>query len=99
LRAEQAELNLNSLDVEAGDTIDFAVDIIQQLNSDQYLWAPVIEQNSEQQADGLVGSQLETTAVTWDAARDFIGPQQPRLTDWEQLAQVLLMTNEFAFVD
>lgn len=99
LRAEQAELNLNSLDVEAGDTIDFAVDIIQQLNSDQYLWAPVIEQNSEHQADGLVGSQLETTAVTWDAARDFIGPQQPRLTDWEQLAQVLLMTNEFAFVD
>jgi mono/diheme cytochrome c family protein len=37
----------------------------------------------------------------WHAGRDFSGPQgeiRP-LTEWEEYAQALLMTNEFAFVD
>jgi len=71
--------------VKAGDTIDFVVDIGGTLNADQFLWAPVIT------ADG----------AKWDARAEFDGPRPAPvyLTPWEQYAQVLLLANEFAFVD
>jgi hypothetical protein len=31
--------------------------------------------------------------------RPEVGPPPPRLEPWEQYAQVLLLTNEFAFAD
>ena len=73
------------VEVEAGETIDFAVDFREGLNSDQFLWAPAIRELS--------------TGTTWDAARDFAGPVEPRLSPREQLAQVILMANELMFVD
>jgi hypothetical protein len=71
--------------VKAGDTIDFIVDIGGTLNADQFLWAPVIKD----------------TTTTWDARTEFDGPRAAPvyLTPWEQYAQVLLLANEFAFVD
>jgi hypothetical protein len=71
--------------VKAGDTIDFIVDIGGTLLAEQFLWAPVIK----------------TGETTWDARAEFDGPRpapQP-LTAWEQYAHVLLLANEFAFVD
>jgi hypothetical protein len=76
---------IESVSVQKGDTLDFIVDIGGTLNSDQFHWAPVIS-NAES---------------TWDARKDFSGPS-PRpnyLTPWEQYVQVLLLSNEFAFVD
>ena len=35
----------------------------------------------------------------WHSANDFSGPAPPRLNPWEQLAQALLVSNEFVFVD
>jgi hypothetical protein len=75
------------VEVEPGETIDFVVDFREGLNSDEYLWAPLIR---------MVGSSSDPT---WDANRDFAGPVEPRLTPLEQLAQVLLMANELMFVD
>ena len=71
--------------VKAGDTIDFIVDIGGTLNSDQFLWAPVIKAGE----------------TSWDARAEFDGPRPATeyLTAWEQYAQVLLLANEFAFVD
>ncbi len=63
------------------------VDIRDGLNSDQFLWAPVLSE---------VGPAQPTT---WDAQADFGGETTPRLGPWEQLAQVLLMANEFNFID
>ncbi len=71
--------------VRHGETIDFVVNIRDDLNSDQFRWAPVIVEDGG--------------TTVWDAAHDFLGPTSPRLTPWEQLAQALLMTNEFAFDD
>ncbi len=85
LHNARANLDLDRLDVEPGETIDFVVDIRNNLNSDQFLWAPTIR-----------GSRPETS---WEARRDFVGPPTPTLSPIEQLAQVLLMTNEFLFVD
>ncbi len=80
------DLHLEAVSVEAGDTLDFMVDIHLGLNSDQHLWSPVI---------------TEATAPNpvWNAERDFTGPTPVFLTDWEQLAQVLLLSNELMFVD
>jgi len=71
--------------VKAGDTLDFIVDIGGTLNADQFLWAPAIKADE----------------TTWDARAEFDGPRPaPQyLTAWEQYAQVLLLANEFAFVD
>ena len=40
----KAELDVDPIEVEAGDTIDFVVDFRDGLNSDQYLWAPKIRE-------------------------------------------------------
>ena len=80
------EFDAESIVVKAGDTLDFVVDIRANLNSDQYLWAPVIR-------------DVAAPPSTWDAARDFAGPPTAQLTPWEQLAQVLLLANELMFVD
>jgi hypothetical protein len=75
-----------SLTVSRGDTIDFLVDIRNDLNSDQFLWSPHIS-NSD---------------ATWGADLDFSGPDTPPpdlLEPWAQYAQVLLLSNEFSFTD
>jgi hypothetical protein len=81
----EASLNAGPLDVRAGEFIDFVVDIGSALGFDQFLWNPVIE------AEG----------TRWDSQADFAGPAPAdlRLQPWEQYAQVLLLTNEFAFTD
>jgi hypothetical protein len=83
----KVELDAGPVEVEAGDTVDFVVDIREVLNSDQYLWPAEIRE---------IGPG---STASWDSARDFAGPPAPRLSPLEQLAQVLLMANEFAFVD
>ena len=78
-------MTVTNLAVKAGETIDFIVDIGTTLNNDQFLWHPVISSNDQ----------------TWDAREEFDGPRPaPQyLKPWEQYAQVLLLANEFAFVD
>ncbi|MGB8169300.1 MAG: PSD1 and planctomycete cytochrome C domain-containing protein [Chthoniobacteraceae bacterium] len=78
--------NVARVEVKAGDTIDFIVDARGNDTSDGFRWHPVIGSD-----DG-----------NWDAKAQFAGPPPPRppqLKPWEQYAQVLLETNEFAFVD
>ncbi len=87
---QEVQVKLDQVAVEAGETIDFVVDIHQQLNSDQYLWAPKIT--------ALSGGTPES-GTNWDAERDFHGPPVQHLKAWEQLAQVLLSSNELMFVD
>lgn len=94
LHANEADANIYGIKVEAGDTIDFEVDIKGGLNSDQYLWAPSVEL--------LEDAEAQAVAKRWDARAEF-GPTpevlpEP-LTAWEKYAQVLLASNEFMFVD
>ena len=90
LHHSKAEMSATGIEVKQGDTLDFIVDIRGGLNSDQFLWAP-----------GIAALEAAPTA-TWDAKKEFAGPQpahlQP-LQPWEQYAQVLLLGNEFSFVD
>jgi hypothetical protein len=81
-------LNLQTLTVEAGETIDFVVDIGDVLNSDQYFWRCSLTRNSTGEP-----------ATVWNSETDFPRNTSQLLTPLEQLAQVLLCSNEFMFVD
>jgi len=39
------------------------------------------------------------SAPAWDAQKDFAGPAIAPLNRWQQLAQALMLANEFIFVD
>ena len=70
-----------------GDTIDFVVDIGDTLNSDQYLWTCTISEASTE------------SPRAWNSDTDFPRDGSNQLLPLEQLAQVLLCSNEFLFVD
>jgi mono/diheme cytochrome c family protein len=82
-------IDLPPLDVVAGQTVDFIVDIGDGLSYDQFLWRIKI-----------TGRDPEGGAETvWGSSDDFGAQESKRLDPWGQLAQVLLCTNEFLFVD
>lgn len=88
LHHNHRQLDVATLDVKRGDTVDFIVDIGDGLNNDQYLWTTVIQEIES------VGKE-----TTWNSELDFPAPIMERLDAWEQLAQVLLCSNEFLFID
>ena len=86
-------LNVESLQVNPGDTIDFVVDIGEVLNSDQYLWTCMIREfTSDSKAES-------NSPVSWNSESDFPKGTAEQLSPIEQLAQVLMCSNEFLFVD
>ena len=85
----KAELSLASIAFQKGDTLDFIVDIGNGLNSDQFLWS----------AQVIASSGGDVPSEVWDAQKDFTASPKTTLSSWEQLAQVLMLSNEFMFVD
>jgi hypothetical protein len=90
VHAKATDLDVASLAVEAGETLDFLVDIGGGLNSDQFLWSISL---ADTQAD------REKPALAWSSQTDFPANTATPLTPWEQLAQAILCSNEFLFVD
>jgi hypothetical protein len=90
-----AETKMSRIEVKKGGTIDFVVDCRGDENSDSFAWAPTIRLV---EAPGNAAGGVQE----WRAAAEFRGPEaRPRktLTAWERYAQVLLLANEFMFVD
>jgi hypothetical protein len=83
VNGSSAETKLNGIKVEKGDTIDFVVDARVDPENDAFNWAPVITSGGQ----------------SWNAKNDFTGPSPQPHTIWARYAQVLLETNEFAFID
>jgi hypothetical protein len=83
VNGSSAETKLNGIKVEKGDTISFVVDARLDPENDGFTWAPVIKSGEQ----------------SWNAKNDFAGPPPQPLDIWARFAQVLLETNEFAFVD
>ncbi|WP_337174435.1 PSD1 and planctomycete cytochrome C domain-containing protein [Paludisphaera sp.] len=92
VHAARVDFHADAIEVEPGDAIDFVVDVRDALNSDQHLWAPKIRPTR-------IDAGPMPSGGVWDAARDFHGPAASGLGPRELLAQVLLMSNEFLFVD
>lgn len=74
-------------DVVAGERLDFIVSCRENDAYDTYSWRVnlVLENNGDRQI--------------WNAEHDFHGPPPAPLDLWAQFAQVLLMSNEFLYVD
>jgi hypothetical protein len=85
---EQAT-SLQPVSVERGDTVDFITDCGPTLDNDQFNWTVTLR---------LSGSSADAGQV-WDSTSGFHGPLELPLTRWQELAQVLLMSNEFVIVD
>ncbi len=75
--------------VEAGDTVDFITDCRENPGYDAFHWNVTLRLTSGANDPGQM----------WDSVTGFHGPLAPPLNRWQQLAQVLLMSNEFMFVD
>lgn len=93
-----AEMAVPAVEVKQGDTLDFVVDFRDGLNSDQFKWAPVITVLDVAAANATAPAAI----ASWNAKVEFSGPApayNPPLKPWEQYAQVLLLSNEFVFVD
>jgi hypothetical protein len=95
LLGTKAELQLDAIAFQAGETLDFIVDIGNGLNSDQFLWSPKISPS----VTTTTGAGGDTPSDAWDAQKDFSAQPKSQLTAWEQLVQVLMLSNEFMFVD
>ncbi len=97
-KAQDTGTSVGEIEVEAGDTLDFVVDCRENNNSDSYQWTPIVTVVASTDGKFDKGS-------FWNAASDFestskrITAQSTPLDLWTELVQVLLMSNEFAFVD
>ncbi len=92
MKHDRRPTDVASLSVAPGETIDFVVDCRQSDDSDSFSWAPVIR---TKQVAGSANSLVQL----WHSVNDFSGPAPARSSAWEQLAQALLVSNEFVFVD
>ncbi len=82
------DLAIDRLDVNQGDAIELVVHCFKTPAADAFRWTAEVT--------GIEGSLSEQV---WDSARGFAGPPPPKLDAWEQLAQALLLTNEFHYLD
>jgi hypothetical protein len=88
LHNRKAESKIEPVELKEGDTLDFVVTIDRSLNNNDFAWSPAIKAT-----DGKGG---------WDGKKEFAGPPPPPpepLAGWEKYVQVLLLSNEFVFVD
>jgi len=83
VNGSSAETKISGIAVQKGDSIDFIVDARVDPENDAFSWAPIVKSGDK----------------TWNAKDEFAGPPAKPLDVWAQYAQVLLETNEFAFVD
>jgi hypothetical protein len=90
IHKQQQQPSIAELSVTAGETLDFLVDIHEQLNSDQFLWTIEVREASSTPA---------TSPLKWSSTTDFPKPSNPELTPLQQFAHILLCSNEFLFVD
>jgi hypothetical protein len=91
---DQTQADVPSARVRRGDTIDFVTDCFGSVDYDSFTWAPAIRYRG---AAAAAARQSE-----WSAEDDFAGAARadhPSLTQWQKLAQAILMSNEFVFVD
>lgn len=74
--------------IQVGDVIDFVTDCQANESHDSFDWQVTMFQFANEQS-----------VRQWNSEADFSPSKGARLSPWAQLAQVLMMTNEFVFVD
>ncbi len=95
VRNDFKDIDFEQVSVRAGDTIDFVLSPGANDGYDSFEWYMRVKYVH-------IANEPEPYRLEWEARADFSGPPpappEP-LKPWEQLAQVLLMSNEFMYVD
>lgn len=86
--------DFNGIPVAAGETIDLVVDCGANQSFDSFTWHPRLRV-----AEGAEETIPSGQPRAWLSRVDFAGPPPAPLDAWDKYAQVLLMSNEFMFVD
>ena len=89
---QQVTTDLDSVPVRRGETIDFVVEPRGGAEFDSFTWEPAVRLEMPSQ-------EGRANVLNWSARADFGGPAPEPLTAWQKYAHVLLMTNEFYFID
>jgi hypothetical protein len=87
----ESATTVDSVVLKQGDAVDFLAELPGKLEHNEFTWTPVITARN-----AIAESQ------TWNAKKEFSGPPEPPvlpLDTWQRYAQVLLLANEFIFVD
>ncbi len=84
----ETKTKTESFKVAADDCIDFVVESGKSGSSDSFFWKADIEIDF----DGV-------STTTWSTEDGFKPPAPAMLDGWEQLAQALMLTNEFIYID
>ena len=79
--------SVQSIEVKAGDVIDFVVDRRASLSHDSFTWTV------------RINGVLDGNRRGFHSADDFQGAIPSPLSRWARYAQVLMLSNEFVFVD
>jgi hypothetical protein len=90
---KEVTTNARDIRLRVGDTIDFIVDPKANNGNDEFTWRVTV---------GFTSTDKLGTEIGYDSTEDFRGPPPPPpppLSPREKLAQVLLMTNEFLYID
>jgi hypothetical protein len=93
---QRVEGGVERVEVKKGDTLDFVVDCRGSVDYDSFTWSPAIRLLDPGDPAGTA------IAAEWRASQEFdtAAPEAaPALSAWEKYAQVLLISNEFMFVD
>ncbi len=94
--AGSAETNVQDIEVRKGETLDFVVDCRGSQEFDAFQWSPKITQTQGGGAKTVANQRM----LSWSAESEFAGPSsQSGFSRWEKYLQLLLMTNEFAYVE
>jgi hypothetical protein len=82
---QEQRTNVTGLSVKAGQAIDLVTDCVGDPSHDSFEWT--------------VRIQYDSTGETYDSSKELPGPKLEPMNAWSQLAQALLASNEFAFID
>lgn len=92
----RVETSVQDVEVRKGDSLDFVVDCNGSHDFDAFQWSPTIKQMRSGGSKTVANEQT----LSWGAESDFAGPDaQIAFSRWEKYLQLLMMTNEFAFVE
>jgi hypothetical protein len=102
VRQGEAKTEIQGVQIQAGDLIDFVVDGRFDPRSDGFEWAPRITMGTTVKLEKVSGQVSGGGTRRWDAAEDYAGPPAEPfrpLSVWDELGLTLLLSNEFVFID
>ncbi|MDF1743575.1 MAG: hypothetical protein P1V19_07750, partial [Gimesia sp.] len=66
---------------------------------DSFIWSPEITMQPLEIETTSKTNIKQTPQQLWNYSKDFRKPDSVQITPWQSLAQILLLSNEFQFID